>query len=157
EKLLSFVEVKPNQSYLDVGCGNGAAPTHIARKYGLNVTGIDVDPQQVQYAEENSKDLSNIRFLTIDGTQLPFEDNQFDIVSTAKTTHHIPNWGDALAEMIRVLKPDDYLIYSDLVYPAWIASIGKLVARSYGGYPTIDTLDSFVRKIIFARFICRNR
>ena len=51
EKLLRYVDVKPNQRYLDVGSGNGAAPIHIARTLHLDVTGVDVDPEQTQVAE----------------------------------------------------------------------------------------------------------
>src|SRR4029077_14781759 len=45
-----------------------------------------------------------IRFLSADATSLPFDDGYFDIVATNKTTHHIPNWKQAVNEMIRVLK-----------------------------------------------------
>ncbi|MFQ5793718.1 MAG: class I SAM-dependent methyltransferase [Candidatus Bipolaricaulia bacterium] len=146
ERLLGLVNAKPGQSYLDVGTGNGAAPIYIARKHDLNVIGIDVDPEQIRIAQENSKDIDNARFLMHDATQLPFQGNEFDIVSTNKVTHHIPNWEDALAEMIRVLKPNGYLIYSDLVYPKWIASIGKRVTKNRAGFPTIGALNSFAKK-----------
>jgi SAM-dependent methyltransferase len=151
DKFLTFVEVKPNQKYLDVGCGNGAAPTYLARKYHLNVTGIDVDPEQIQLAEANSRDVDNVRFLTIDGTQLPFEDNEFDIVSTFKTTHHIPNWPDALAEMLRVLKPNGYFIYADFVYPEWLAFIGRKLVKNKVGFPTVEELNLFIEENHLAR------
>jgi demethylmenaquinone methyltransferase/2-methoxy-6-polyprenyl-1,4-benzoquinol methylase len=105
ERLLRYVNLEPGLKYLDVGTGNGAAPIFVAKKYGLQVTGVDVDPEQIEVAESNSVDISNVHFFTVDSTQLPFEDNEFDIVSAFKVTHHIPNWKDALAEMLRVLKP----------------------------------------------------
>ncbi len=52
-----------------------------------------------------------------DATTLPFADDEFDLVYTNKTTHHIPEFQRALAEMARVLKPDGYLLYSDFVAP----------------------------------------
>ena len=144
--LLQLVDFKAGQTYLDVGCGNGVAPIHIAKKYHLEATGIDVDPDQIRQAEALSQGLSNVRFLTIDGVQLPFEDNEFDIVSTNKVMHHIPDWETALAEMVRVLKPNGYLIYADFVCPGWIAALGKLAAKNYAGFPTSKALNTFVEQ-----------
>jgi ubiquinone/menaquinone biosynthesis C-methylase UbiE len=151
EKFFAFIDTKPKQKYLDVGCGNGAAPTHLARKYHLNVTGIDVDPEQIQLAEAHSRDVDNVRFRTIDGTQLPFEDNEFDIVSTFKATHHIPDWPGALAEMLRVLKPNGYFIYADFVYPKWLAAIGRKLVKNNAGFPTVEALNLFIEENHLAR------
>lgn len=151
EKLLKLVDFKAGQKYLDVGCGNGVAPIHLAKKYHLDVTGIDVDPEQIRLAEEHSQSLANAHFLAIDGTQLPFEDGEFDIVFTNKVTHHIPNWKDALAEMVRVLKPNGYLIYADLVYPGWLAAIGQLVAKNRAEFPTRAGLEALVEQQHLAR------
>lgn len=74
EKLLSFVNMKEKQDFLEVGCGNGAVSKHVAKKYLLNVTGIDVDPGQIQLAQENIDDIPNIHFLAADATNLPFRD-----------------------------------------------------------------------------------
>jgi len=146
EKMLRLVEFQPAQKYLDVGCGNGEAPIHLAREFGLNVTGIDVDPDQILAAKESSKDLSNARFLVVDGTHLPFSDGEFDFVATNKTTHHIPQWEDALAEMTRVLKPGGHFLYADLVSPGWMDAIGKKVVGKSWGYPTARALGLFVEK-----------
>ncbi len=141
EKLLKLVNFEAGQKYLDVGCGNGAAPIYLAKKYRLDVTGIDVDPDQIRRAEASSQIIDRARFLTVDGIQLPFEDHEFHIVSTNKVTHHIPNWQDAVTEMIRVLKPGGYFIYADLVYPNWLAGIGNTVAKNYAGFPTAEALN----------------
>ncbi len=144
EELLQKIEFKTGDKYLDVGCGNGVAPINLARRYHLNVTGIDVDPAQVEEAERESAGLENARFYTVDGTQLPFDDGEFHIVETNKVMHHIPNWQSALAEMIRVLRPGGYLIYSDLVYPTWLAAIGSAFVQKRAGFPTKDAVDKLV-------------
>jgi ubiquinone/menaquinone biosynthesis C-methylase UbiE len=63
-------------------------------------------------------------------------------VATNKVTHHIAHWKDAVAEMIRVLKPGDYLIYNDIVYPVWAARIGQTLAGKWFGFPTIKGLET---------------
>lgn len=136
ERLLNLIDFKAGQKYLDVGCGNGAAAIHLAQKYHLDVTGIDVDPDQIRLAEEQSQGLDNAHFLTIDSTHLPFDAGEFDVVFTNKVTHHIPNWRQALGEMTRVIKPGGYFIYSDLVLPPSLAKLGEAVAGSLVGFPT---------------------
>jgi ubiquinone/menaquinone biosynthesis C-methylase UbiE len=108
---------KPGQRLLDVGCGNGAAAIGLADTLGLTVTGIDVDTEQIDAAATAANGLADVRFLAADATRLPFADDEFDLVYTNKTTHHIRDWQRALTEMTRVLKPNGYLVYSDFVAP----------------------------------------
>ena len=127
EKMLRLVGFATGQSYLDFGCGNGATAIHLASKLGLKVTGVDVDPEQIEAARARSEQNTNALFLTADGTKLPFDDNEFDFVATHMVTHHIPDWQNALQQMLRVLKPSGYLIYKDFALPKWVASLGKKI------------------------------
>jgi len=145
EKMLRRVGFAPGQSYLDFGCGNGAAAAHLASKLCLKVTGIDVDPAQIEAAQARSGQDTNVRFLTADGTKLPFDDNEFDFVATHMVTHHIPDWQNALQQMLRVLKPSGYLIYKDFALPKWVASIGKKLSKSLG-YLTAEDLNRFAQE-----------
>jgi len=131
-QLLKAANPQPGLRLLDVGCGNGAAPIHVARTLRLAVTGVDVDPEQIEAAAAAGKGLADVRFLVADATRLPFADGEFELVYTNKTTHHIRDWQRALTEMTRVLKPDGYLLYSDFVAP-----LGQRL-------PTRHALDLFV-------------
>ena len=55
DRLLQYVDFKENQKFLEIGCGNGSACKHVAKKYNLNVTGVDVDPEQIQNAKKDKK------------------------------------------------------------------------------------------------------
>jgi len=143
-KMLEWVELEPGQKYLDLGCGNGMAPIHVGRRFGLAVTGVDVDSAQIRQARESAKDLQGARFVTVDGTHLPFQDGEFHIVATNKVTHHIPQWEDALEEMIRVSRPGGFFIYNDIVYPRLVAAVGRMVAGKRAGFPTTRELEAFV-------------
>jgi ubiquinone/menaquinone biosynthesis C-methylase UbiE len=145
EKMLRLAGFSPGQSYLDFGCGNGATAVYLASKHGLNVTGIDVDPEQIEAARAMSKETTKARFLTVDGTKLPFGDQEFDFVATYLVTHHISDWHEALRQMLRVLRPNGYLIYTDFALPSWMASVGKRLVKSMG-FPTADELDRFARE-----------
>lgn len=116
-QLLQAADPQPGQRLLDVGCGNGAAPIHVAKTLGLAVTGVDIDAEQIQTAAATGRGQEDVRFLAADATSLPLADGEFDLVYSNKTTHHIRDWQRALAEMTRVLTPGGYLLYSDFVAP----------------------------------------
>jgi ubiquinone/menaquinone biosynthesis C-methylase UbiE len=107
------------QRLLEVGCGNGAAAIELAKTMGLEVVGVDVDPEQVAAAGKTAAaaGAAGVRFLVADASRLPLADDEFDLVYTNKTTHHVPDWQRAVAEMGRVLKPGGHLLYSDFVAP----------------------------------------
>jgi ubiquinone/menaquinone biosynthesis C-methylase UbiE len=145
EKMLRLARFAPGQRYLDFGCGNGAAAVGLASKLGLKVTGIDVDPDEIETARDRSSETANVRFLTVDGTKLSFGDNEFDFVGTHMVMHHIPEWQNALRQMLRVLKPNGCLIYKDFVLPKWLASLGRKISDSLG-YLTADDLNRFAEE-----------
>ena len=149
EKLLSLVKIKEKQNLLEVGCGNGVVSKHIARKYLLNVTGVDVDPEQVQLAQGGVGDMPNICFLEVDATNLPFQDNEFDIILSFGVMHHISNWLDALGEIRRVLKPEGYFIYADIIFKELMAKLGRSFKHSYG-VATMHELNSFIQENNFS-------
>jgi ubiquinone/menaquinone biosynthesis C-methylase UbiE len=125
-RLVNRVDPQPGQTFLDVGTGNGETPIYLAQVYGLITTGVDVDSAQIALADAHRPANQPVRFMVASATTLPFENGEFQIVSTAKTTHHIPDWPAAIAEMVRVLKPGGHLIYRDFVLPA---GLGRVMAR----------------------------
>jgi ubiquinone/menaquinone biosynthesis C-methylase UbiE len=145
DKLLKLIDKREELNYLEVGCGNGSVCEYLAENHPWKVTGVDVDPKQIQMAKEKSKHLENARFLEADATKLPFEDNEFDVVLSFGTTHHIPDWSRALTEMRRVLKPEGYFIYYDLIYPKVLARLGRSFKHNYG-IVTMPELDSFIKE-----------
>ena len=122
--LLVQVSPPPDSRYLDVGAGNGAATTQVAAEWRLDATGVDLGPEQIALARARGDGDGPVSFVEADARRLPFADGEFDLVSSSKATHHIPEWEDALAEMCRVLRPGGHLVYADLAVPralAWAA------------------------------------
>lgn len=139
ERMLRRVGNGQQSRYLDIGCGNGAAAVHLARRFALRVTGVDADPEQILAARAAGRDLENVRFLVADARRLPFQSDSFGVVATNKTTHHIPDWERAFQEMTRVLAPGGYLIYCDFVVPRRVAAVGSRLIPDLG-WPTQERL-----------------
>jgi ubiquinone/menaquinone biosynthesis C-methylase UbiE len=117
ERRVRELDPQPGERLLDVGCGNGAAALRLARMLGLDVVGVDVDPEQIGAATLAAVNTPGARFVVADASDLPFPSGHFDIVYTNKTTHHVHDWQQAIAEMARVLKPGGHLLYNDFVAP----------------------------------------
>jgi ubiquinone/menaquinone biosynthesis C-methylase UbiE len=135
---LRHVAADRDWSYLDVGCGNGAAALLVAERFGMRVVGVDIDPLQIALARAAAGGRTNVLFITADATCLPFEDGRFDIAASNKTTHHVPRWSSALQEMRRVLKPHGYLVYADLKAPTWPAWVLTRLAVRAGVFTAAD-------------------
>jgi len=134
------VSPQPGSRYLDVGSGNGAATIEVAARWQLEATGVDLDPGQIALARAAGRGSRPVDFVEADARRLPFADGTFDLVTSSKATHHIPEWENALAAMCRVLRPGGHLVYTDIALPrplAWVA--GRLGGDSPPSRAALDT------------------
>ena len=107
------------------------------------VTHEAVSKSRQALARAAAGERADVRFMTADAISLPFAEGLFDVVATNKTTHHVPQWSSALAEMRRVLKPNGYLLYADLTAPSWLAWLMKPFADRVGVFTGADLDRSF--------------
>jgi SAM-dependent methyltransferase len=94
---------------LEVGCGPGHLSIRLARQYGLEVTGVDLDPTMVTRARANADrpetdDQRRPEFLVGDVAALAFPDRSFDLVVSTLSMHHWADPAAGLAEIGRVLR-----------------------------------------------------
>ncbi|HRH91949.1 MAG TPA: class I SAM-dependent methyltransferase [Agitococcus sp.] len=95
---------KPNQQWLDVGCGNGAFTQMIVDRCAPNsIDGIDPAETQLAYARSLPQ-LSNATFQQGDAMNLPYQNNNFDIAVMPLVIFFVPNPAQGVAEMVRVVK-----------------------------------------------------
>ena len=95
---------------LDAGCGAG--PLFAAlRDRGAIVTGIDKSTGMLELARRRLGDDADLQVAEL-GTLLPFPDGAFEDVTASLVLHYLQDWGPALAELRRVLKPGGRLIVS---------------------------------------------
>jgi ubiquinone/menaquinone biosynthesis C-methylase UbiE len=94
---------------LDAACGTGRHTAYLA-SLGHDVIGVDTSPGMLAHAREKVPDGE---FHEADLHDVPLPDDSVDLVLCAIALVHVPDLGRALAEFVRVLRPDGHLVISD--------------------------------------------
>ena len=118
--LLEKADIKADSKVLEVACNMGTTLVHIAKKYGCDVVGIDLDEKAIEKANKKIKDngLENrVKAICGNAFDLPFDDESFDVViNEAMLTMLLGNQKEkALREYYRVLKPGGMVLTQDVV------------------------------------------
>jgi len=91
---------------LDVGCGVGWSSTLMLQcGFASMVVGVDIGTTFVDMPTN-----PNLGFVSADALFLPFPSQSFDVVAFYQFLEHVPDPGQALDEMLRVLKPGGMLV-----------------------------------------------
>lgn len=93
---------------LDAGCGSGPLLAAL-RDRGAVVSGFDASVGMLEQARRRLGDDADLQVADL-GSPLPYADDTFDDVVAALVLHYLKDWGPALAELRRVLKPGGRLI-----------------------------------------------
>ena len=102
QKLATKIDIQGKQQVLDVACGTGAWLL-ATQKYNIKPSGIDLSTKAIDICMKN---MPNGEFHVGTAETLPFNDQQFDIVSCLGSLEHFLEPTIALEEMIRVAKDD---------------------------------------------------
>lgn len=113
-----LLEHVPDDSIgLDLGCGTGEF-TRLLRTRCRRVVGLDLSPRMVATARHRSAGLSGVDYRVGDFL-LETLDEQFDVVVSISTLHHVP-LDAALARAASWVKPGGSLLVADLYRPVGV-------------------------------------
>lgn len=104
--------LRPGGKILDFGCGN-AETVRFGLTQGLDIYGTDVFYEaQVDMRSKLKEDglLDKRVFELVDGHNIPFPDNYFDVIFSNQVIEHLEDIDSGLDEMSRVLKDDGVMI-----------------------------------------------
>jgi SAM-dependent methyltransferase len=104
--------VRRGQWVLDAGCGGGRH-AFAAYRLGAKVVALDLDGEAVAQARhilasmdpQEQEDGALFLCLRADLLRLPFPDGLFHRIICAETLEHVPDDAQAMAELVRVLRP----------------------------------------------------
>jgi ubiquinone/menaquinone biosynthesis C-methylase UbiE len=138
---LSHASISKTDTILDVGCGGGRTISKLAELASDGkVFGIDYSEESVTAAHRSNKRWIDIGRVSIrEGTvsQLPFENDIFDLVTAIETHLFWPDLPNDFREIFRILKPGGALL---------------IVAEIYKGGKHLEG----VRKTIFEKHLAAN-
>jgi ubiquinone/menaquinone biosynthesis C-methylase UbiE len=104
----------PFASSLEIGAGTGYFSLNLLQTGVIErATCTDISPGMLATLEQNARDLGlEVETAACDATQLPFEDESFDLLLGHAVLHHLPDLDQAFREFHRVLKPGGTLFFA---------------------------------------------
>jgi cyclopropane-fatty-acyl-phospholipid synthase len=127
--------LKPGMKVLDIGCGWGGLALYLHRHYDVDVLGVALAPDQIDFANERAAALGvsdRVRFELKDYREV---EGEFDRITNVGLIEHLgtPHYPRFFSHVHRLLKPD-----------------GVMVSHCCGrmGAPN-KTTDTWTRKYIF--------
>lgn len=111
-----LLNVKTDDSVLDLGCGAGAAAFYIAETYGCYVYGIDLSVNMIMLALETAAATGNgrkVSFEVSDAAKRDLPGNSYDAVFSRDAFFYIQDKSSVLRKIYNVLKPGGKLVFTD--------------------------------------------
>jgi SAM-dependent methyltransferase len=142
---------------LDMGCGAGRHAFELYRR-GTDVLAFDQDADELARVADmfaamrtagEVPDGAEADVKQGDALQLPFADAEFDRVVAAEVLEHIPADEDAIAELVRVLRPGGTMA---VTVPRWLPericwALSDAYHQVEGGHVRIYTGEELVGKL----------
>jgi len=136
ERIIDSLDIKPDSTGLDIGCGIGMITNLLANRTGLNgeIVGLDISEEFINYAQSNSKQ-GNINYLQRDVNYLNFKDNSFDWIWSMDTIWAGPKEFGCPAE-----EPDLILnkLYQLLKPGGRVSLVFWSSQKLFPGYPILE-------------------
>jgi ubiquinone/menaquinone biosynthesis C-methylase UbiE len=110
KQLCESIKTAGKIKILNVGAGTGLT-TEILMKYG-DVTSVEYDAECCKMV----KSKLNLDFDNVSITEMPYEDNAFDLVTSFDVLEHIEDHEKAVSELLRVTKQEGLIFTSVPAY-----------------------------------------
>ena len=155
---VSHLDISKDDVILDIGCGGGVNVERFLKMtenkvYGLDYSEIAVEKSTIL----NQKAIDEGRCEVIQGSvsELPFEDNTFDIVTGFETVYFWPDFVNDCKEVRRVLKDDGIMFICNEAIPDEEDERQKeLINLLDMKIFSEDEFDEYLREAGFSDIIC---
>lgn len=129
EQFYERLRVKAGARLLDVGCGSGQLSL-IAARTGAEVTGCDIATNWIEKARSRAAaEGLRVRFEEGDAEALPYEDGQFDVVTSLIGAMFASRPDLVSAELVRVCRPGGLIAMANWTPGGFIGKMFKTISR----------------------------
>jgi ubiquinone/menaquinone biosynthesis C-methylase UbiE len=118
-ELTELCRIGHSKVILDVGCGVGATPCHLARAYDCRVIGVDLLERMIEQSRKRAsleEVEDRVEFIVADARTLPFEDDLFDAVIIESVSVFFDDKRQAVREYVRVTKPGGHVGMTEMTW-----------------------------------------
>lgn len=146
----------PHTRILDLGCGTGA---NLERLLRLNLPfaeyiGMDLTEEMLGIARRKAQGLTNVKFFQGDIHNLPFTEEEFDLVISTWAFEHLAQPERAAREAVRVLKREGRVVLLFISLPSfplrlvippieWLLRMKCLTREQYLAFPALQLVRNF--------------
>ena len=128
ERVIDTLAPSPGDRWLDLACGTGAIAERACRA-GAEVTGLDLSPVLVETAKERAAESGlEIDYVVGDVEAMPFEDANFDKVSSTVGIMFAPDHEATAREIACVTKPGGRLVLANWTPDGGLGKMFKVMA-----------------------------
>lgn len=155
---VSHLDISKDDVILDIGCGGGVNLERFLQMTENKVYGLDYSEIAVEKSTKLNQDaIDEGRCEVIQGSvsELPFEDNTFDIVTGFETVYFWPDFVNDCKEVRRVLKDDGIMFICNEAIPNEEDERQKeLIDLLDMKIFSEDEFDEYLREAGFSDIIC---
>lgn len=124
QEAIALAQIKPGQRVLDLATGTGDLSLGFAKRVGATgwVIASDINAAMLQLGCNRLTDqgiTGNIAYVQADAERLPFANEQFDCVTISFGLRNLTHKEQALAAMLRVLRPGGRLLILEFSRPLY--------------------------------------
>lgn len=128
-ELVAACGIHPGQRVLDVATGSGNTALRAAQA-GASVVGSDVTPENFEAGRREARALGvSVEWREADAQALPFDDGEFDVVTSSFGAIFAPDQEATVSEMLRVCRPGGTIGLTSFRPQGVAAEFFGLVAR----------------------------
>ena len=129
EQFFRRLRIKPGTRLLDIGCGAGQLAL-IAARAGAQVTGCDIATNWLERARTRAAaEGLRITFDDADAESLPYDEAQFDVVTSLIGAMFAPRPELVAAELIRVCRPGGMIAMANWTPSGFVGQMFKTIAK----------------------------
>ena len=132
QPMVNRLYTQPDGTVLDIATGTGRIPLVLMRQGAFKgrVIGVDRSAKMLAVAQQDTSEFEGrILLIQADAQALPFAANSASLVSCLEALEFLPSPKKGLAELVRVLSPDQWLLTTNRI--GWEAKLmpGKTWSR----------------------------